>query len=105
MKRGWEPSYDWSDGSARSCHCPACWAGTVISQTGGVRGGNHERGDLAYGTGVGGGGDCATLRTGPFTCDKAEATQEKTKRNWPGPKHTLRGKLQGVEAVGQSAKG
>lgn len=34
MKMGWEPSSDWTDGSACSCPCTACWAATVISPAG-----------------------------------------------------------------------
>lgn len=52
--------------------------------------GDHESGDLAYETRVGGvGGDGATHWTGPFACVKTEATQEQTKRNLPGDEHTL----------------
>lgn len=76
------------DGSACSDSCTARWAATVIFLTGRVRGGDHDRGDLAYGTRVGLGGDGATLRTGPFACVKAETTQEQTKRNQPGNEHT-----------------
>lgn len=51
-------------------------------------GGDHERGDIAYGTRVGGGAHRATVQTGPFACVKAEATQEQTKRNPPGDEDT-----------------
>lgn len=46
-------------------------------------GGDHERGDLAYGTrvGWGGGGDRATLRTGPFACMKAKPHKNRPRGN------------------------
>lgn len=55
-----EGSSDWTDGSASSCHCMARWAATVISPNW-QRWGDHERGDLAEGTRVGGWETCSSV--------------------------------------------